>query len=116
MILFMISLLVIAFLAGRLMQVGHVKKLLPWSFNHRSKPVTMELTGDEARAVDESNPPYYANYKRRGYVEAEAPECSCHQGRKVQAGERVLIWPIPNHPDGAVDIFCMETCYQASQS
>jgi hypothetical protein len=27
----------------------------------------------------------------------------------MRDGEQVLFWPIPDHPEGGVDLFCSET-------
>lgn len=94
-----------------------------WLDRRRSQPTPQPqpegttLTGlseEEARAVDPDNLPYYSRYRIHGYDEAQAPSCSCH-GRKVKPGERILIWPIPGHPDGGADVFCAETFEQVGR-
>ena len=68
---------------------------------------------EEPRLIDENDPPRYSHYLPDVYHAERAPRCSCHQ-RPIKRGERVLLWPIPDHPDGAIDIFCEETYGQVS--
>lgn len=66
----------------------------------------LDLTVDEARVVDPTDPPRAMIYRPRG----DAPQrlCTCHQ-KPLRVGSPVTLWPIPNHPDGAMDIFCEDT-------
>jgi hypothetical protein len=75
------------------------------------QPVVPEEDLDEARearAIDPNNPPRYSVYKPDTYSLLRAPHCSCHD-RPILQGEKVLLWPIPGHPDGGIDIFCEKT-------
>jgi hypothetical protein len=62
----------------------------------------------EPRAFDEGNPPHYTVYNPDTYNVLRAPRCSCHN-RPIEKGEKVLLWPIPDHPEGGIDIFCEQT-------
>lgn len=66
------------------------------------------------QAIDPKNPPRYSRYAPRHYDIDRAPRCSCHV-RPVTFGDVVLLWPIPNHPEGGMDIFCAET-YERAKS
>lgn len=64
-------------------------------------------------AVDPHNPPYYSHYRpKRGYDPTTAPKCTCHQ-RTLALDQKVLIWPIPHHPMGGVEVLCEETYRKA---
>jgi hypothetical protein len=62
----------------------------------------------EPRPFDEDNPPHYTVYNPLIYNVLRAPRCSCHN-RPIEKGEKVLLWPIPDHPEGGIDIFCEQT-------
>lgn len=72
---------------------------------------TAVVDGQEVRAIDEANPPYYQNY-RGPHEGRERLRCTCHN-EPFPDGARVLIWPIPGHPEGGVDLFCQRTVQEA---
>lgn len=73
---------------------------------------TEEAEESEAKAIDPNNPPTYQVYRPRSGV--STLKCTCHE-ETIQPGERVLLWPIPEHPDGAMDVFCQRTYGQVGQ-
>lgn len=72
------------------------------------EPDLSDLAPEAARAIDTDHPPYYSYYRPEVYDPHRAPSCTCH-GLKVLQGEKVLLWPIPNHPEGGYDVFCAQT-------
>jgi hypothetical protein len=63
----------------------------------------------EALVIDVENPPtwkVYSNPYKAG------PPCSCH-GRPFKYGDKVMMWPIPGHPEGGIDLYCEETFQEA---
>lgn len=67
------------------------------------------LSPEEAKAIDPEDPPRWMTYTPTGDRES-APWCSCHH-EPVRPGQRVVYWPIPNHP--GVDLFCERAVNQA---
>lgn len=63
-----------------------------------------------ARVIDPANPPTWRVYWPK--TGASTPVCSCH-GIPLQPGDKVMLWPIPDHPDGAIDLFCERTFQEA---
>lgn len=74
----------------------------PWEYQTEASPQT--------RVIDPDNPPTWRVYWPQSG--AQAPTCSCH-GIALQPGDKVVLWPIPNHPEGAIDIFCERTFQEA---
>lgn len=66
----------------------------------------------QPKVVDPNNPPRFSVYRPRVYREG-AMRCTCHQD-PIIPGEKILLWPIPNHPDGGMDVYCART-YQAME-
>ena len=68
-----------------------------------------EEADDAPRPVDVNNPPRLMTYnpKRPSTI-----VCTCH-GDRLVPGDQVMLWPIPSHPDGALDIFCQRTIQEA---
>lgn len=61
--------------------------------------VTVE--GHEARAIDPGNPPHWVIWKG---IDGRI-NCTCH-ALPIRKGQKILMWPIPGHPDGGMDLFC----------
>jgi hypothetical protein len=72
----------------------------------------IDLDPDEARAIDPDNPPHYMLYHPRSGV--SSMHCTCH-GDQIAVGEKVLLWPIPQHPEQGMDVLCARTYGQVSQ-
>lgn len=101
---------------GMLYLRKQIKRLYDREVDKAITPVaatTEGLSEDEAKAIDPNNPPYYSRYRIDGYDRTLAPKCSCHS-RTIDPGEQILIWPIPGHPDGGVDVFCKMTYQEAA--
>lgn len=71
-----------------------------------AEPEPEPLTEEEARAIDPENPPMFRRYNPQ--PGRPVIHCTCHD-RPFGRGDTVLWWPIPDHPDHAVDLFCKET-------
>lgn len=62
----------------------------------------------QPQAIDPDNPPRYQVYNPRRYDPEKAVRCTCH-GIPAAKGETMLLWPIPGHPEGGMDVFCSRT-------
>lgn len=70
--------------------------------------VSFEADTDQPQPIDPQHPPRYSLYRPRDYDVDRAPKCTCH-GETLRYGQKVLLWPIPGHPEGGMDIFCEKT-------
>lgn len=66
-----------------------------------------DLSPQEARVIDPDNPPHYRTYRGPSNEDLRL-RCTCHN-RPLPNGATVLFWPIPDHPDGGIDLLCEET-------
>lgn len=69
---------------------------------------TIVVDDQKARAIDPNNPPKWMTW--RG-VDGRL-NCTCHS-LPIRTDDRVLLWPIPGHPDGGSDLFCERTVKEA---
>lgn len=100
--------------------LGSLAVLAGFWVARRQKPKTaqpraiehIDLDPEEARAIDPDDPPHYMHYKPRSGV--SSMHCTCH-GDPIAVGEKVLLWPIPGHPEHGMDVLCARTYGQVSQ-
>jgi hypothetical protein len=105
-IVVLLAVLVMAVIA--LVMMGRLLYLIRHELDQIKKA---PVTEDEAQAIDPDNPPWYSVYRPEHYDPDKAPRCACHR-EVIKYGDQILLWPIPHHPDGAVDIFCAKTYTQ----
>lgn len=85
--------------------VGELTTPLPAPLVETREP---EPWASEPRVIDPNDPPRYMHYRPRSYDPTRAPRCTCHR-RVIEYDEKVLLWPIPGHPEGGMDLLCEAT-------
>lgn len=105
----------IVVLTGAAIFGGYHKAMLRRELRAATTPLTavaeestIEADGQQARAIDPDNPPSWKTWKG---IDGRI-NCTCHT-LPIHTGQRVLFWPIPDHPQGGVDLFCERTVKEA---
>lgn len=101
-----VLLVAMLFTLWRLWRLGSTKSALV----KVAEEATIAAEGQEARAIDPEDPPRWIIYRPQGV--RPAPMCTCH-GIPLVEGQKVLLWPIPGHPSGGVDLICERAVAEA---
>lgn len=114
------TLLLIAAASGALLALLAVGAYARLRHHRSSAPEPPEPLADEyddppqedveARLVDPDDPPWWATYRPREGSGTRC--CTCH-GLPIEPGDRVLMWPIKDHPERGMDVFCQRTLREA---